>query len=45
MSRMNAAGGAKASVEDLFGILSLMFWALVMVVTVLETLAVNSATP
>ena len=31
---MNAAGGAKASVEDLFGILSLMFWALVMVVTV-----------
>jgi len=31
---MNAAGGAKASVDDLFGILSLMFWALVMVVTV-----------
>src|ERR1700730_1478322 len=31
---MNAAGGAKATVEDLFGILSLMFWALVMVVTV-----------
>jgi KUP system potassium uptake protein len=31
---MNAAGGAKASIDDLFGILSLMFWALVMVVTV-----------
>src|ERR1700723_4011736 len=31
---MNAAGGAKAGVEDLFGILSLMFWSLVMVVTV-----------
>ena len=31
---MTAAGGAKAGVEDLFGILSLMFWALVMVVTV-----------
>jgi KUP system potassium uptake protein len=31
---MHAAGGAKASVADLFGILSLMFWALVMVVTV-----------
>jgi KUP system potassium uptake protein len=29
-----AAGGAKASVEDLYGILSLTFWALVMVVTV-----------
>jgi KUP system potassium uptake protein len=29
-----AAGGPKASVEDLYGILSLMFWALVMVVTV-----------
>ena len=29
-----AAGGAKASVDDLFGILSLMFWALIMVVTV-----------
>jgi KUP system potassium uptake protein len=31
---MMAAGGAKASVDDLFGILSLMFWALIMVVTV-----------
>jgi KUP system potassium uptake protein len=31
---MTAAGGAKAGVEDLFGILSLMFWSLVMVVTV-----------
>jgi KUP system potassium uptake protein len=31
---MNAAGGAKATVDDLFGILSLMFWALIMVVTV-----------
>jgi KUP system potassium uptake protein len=31
---MAAAGGAQARVEDLFGILSLMFWALVMVVTV-----------
>src|SRR6516162_9482621 len=29
-----AAGGAEASTADLFGILSLMFWALVMVVTV-----------
>jgi KUP system potassium uptake protein len=29
-----AAGGEKAGVADLFGILSLMFWALVMVVTV-----------
>jgi KUP system potassium uptake protein len=29
-----AAGGAKASVDDLFGILSLMFWSLIMVVTV-----------
>jgi KUP system potassium uptake protein len=29
-----AAGGEKASVDDLFGILSLMFWALIMVVTV-----------
>jgi KUP system potassium uptake protein len=29
-----AAGGAAASTDDLFGILSLMFWALVMVVTV-----------
>ncbi len=29
-----AAGGAKAGVDDLFGILSLMFWALIMVVTV-----------
>jgi len=31
---LHAAGGDKASVEDLYGILSLMFWALVMVVTV-----------
>ena len=31
---MMAAGGAKASVDDLFGILSLMFWSLIMVVTV-----------
>ena len=31
---MHAAGGTKAGVDDLFGILSLMFWALVMVVTV-----------
>jgi KUP system potassium uptake protein len=31
---MTAAGGAKAGVENLFGILSLMSWALVMVVTV-----------
>jgi len=31
---MTAAGGVKAGVEDLFGILSLMFWSLVMVVTV-----------
>jgi KUP system potassium uptake protein len=31
---MIAAGGAKASVDDLFGILSLMFWSLIMVVTV-----------
>ena len=30
----DAAGGAKAGVDDLFGILSLMFWALIMVVTV-----------
>jgi len=29
-----AAGGAKASVPDLYGILSLMLWALIMVVTV-----------
>ena len=29
-----AAGGAEATVADLYGILSLMFWALVMVVTV-----------
>ncbi len=29
-----AAGGEKAGVADLFGILSLMFWALIMVVTV-----------
>ena len=31
---LHAAGGAKAGVDDLFGILSLMFWALIMVVTV-----------
>jgi KUP system potassium uptake protein len=31
---MNAAGGVKAGVDDLFGILSLMFWSLIMVVTV-----------
>jgi KUP system potassium uptake protein len=31
---LHAAGGENASVEDLFGILSLMFWALLMVVTV-----------
>jgi KUP system potassium uptake protein len=31
---MTAAGGAKAGVDDLFGILSLMFWSLIMVVTV-----------
>ncbi|MGD1096006.1 MAG: KUP/HAK/KT family potassium transporter [Bryobacteraceae bacterium] len=31
---LTAAGGAKAGVEDLFGILSLMFWSLIMVVTV-----------
>ncbi len=31
---LTAAGGAEASRADLFGILSLMFWALVMVVTV-----------
>ena len=31
---MHAAGGTKAGVGDLFGILSLMFWALIMVVTV-----------
>ena len=31
---MHAAGGTKAGVDDLFGILSLMFWALIMVVTV-----------
>jgi KUP system potassium uptake protein len=30
---LHAAGGAKASIGDLFGILSLMFWALIMVVT------------
>jgi KUP system potassium uptake protein len=29
-----SAGGAEAPVEDLFGILSLMFWSLIMVVTV-----------
>jgi KUP system potassium uptake protein len=31
---MTAAGGAKAGRDDLFGILSLMFWSLIMVVTV-----------
>jgi KUP system potassium uptake protein len=31
---LNTAGGAKAGVEDLFGILSLMFWSLILVVTV-----------
>lgn len=31
---MMAAGGAKAGIDDLFGILSLMFWSLVVVVTV-----------
>ena len=31
---LHAAGGARASVADLFGILSLMFWALILVVTV-----------
>jgi len=31
---MTAAGGTKAGVADLFGILSLMFWSLIMVVTV-----------
>jgi KUP system potassium uptake protein len=31
---LHAAGGTKAGVDDLFGILSLMFWALIMVVTV-----------
>jgi len=31
---LHAAGGVKASIADLFGILSLMFWALIMVVTV-----------
>jgi KUP system potassium uptake protein len=31
---LHFAGGEKASVEDLYGILSLTFWALVMVVTV-----------
>jgi KUP system potassium uptake protein len=31
---MMAAGGTKASVDDLFGILSLMFWSLILVVTV-----------
>src|ERR1700728_3194323 len=31
---MTAAGGAKAGVEDLLEILSLMFWSLIMVVTV-----------
>ncbi|HEY6342739.1 MAG TPA: KUP/HAK/KT family potassium transporter [Bryobacteraceae bacterium] len=31
---MTAAGGTKATTADLFGILSLMFWSLIMVVTV-----------
>jgi KUP system potassium uptake protein len=31
---MNAAGGVTAGVDDLFGILSLMFWSLILVVTV-----------
>jgi KUP system potassium uptake protein len=31
---LHAAGGLKASMADLYGILSLMFWALIMVVTV-----------
>jgi KUP system potassium uptake protein len=31
---MTAAGGANAAMNDLYGILSLMFWSLVMVVTV-----------
>jgi KUP system potassium uptake protein len=31
---LNAAGGTKAGIDDLFGILSLMFWSLIMVVTV-----------
>jgi KUP system potassium uptake protein len=31
---MMAAGGAKASANDLYGILSLMFWSLILVVTV-----------
>ena len=31
---LHAAGGEKATTADLFGILSLMFWALIMVVTV-----------
>jgi len=29
-----AAGGAKTSIDDLFGILSMMFWSPIMVVTV-----------
>ena len=31
---LHSAGGVEAPVEDLFGILSLMFWSLIMVVTV-----------
>ncbi len=31
---MRAAGGAKATANDLYGILSLMFWSLILVVTV-----------
>jgi len=40
---MMAAGGAKASIEDLFGILSLMFWSLIMVVTVKYLIFVTRA--
>ncbi len=35
---MMVAGGAKAGVDDLFGILSLMFWSLIVVVTVVSDL-------
>ena len=40
---LHAAGGQNASVEDLFGILSLMFWALIMVVTIKYLLFVMRA--
>ncbi len=40
---MAAAGGVKAGVEDLYGILSLMFWSLIMVVTVKYLTFVMSA--